>query len=85
MSHDEKTCKQLILDCLFEFEEGGMSEDDRRELQKHFEMCPPCMCFLSTYRATGKTLRMLKPTEIPPALSSTVLAFVRARREKEKG
>ena len=85
MKHDETTCRQLILDYLLEFEEGAMPEDERRELQSHFEMCPPCMNFLSTYRATGKTLKMLKPTEIPPALAQTVMSFVRARREKEKG
>ncbi len=82
---DGKTCKELILDCLLEFEEGAMPEEERRDLQQHFEMCPPCMNFLSTYRATGKTLKMLKPTEIPPALAESVMAFVRARREREKG
>lgn len=85
MKHDEMTCRELILDCLLEFEEGAMPEEERRELQLHFDMCPPCLNFLSTYRATGKTLKMLKPTEIPPALAQTVMSFVRARREKEKG
>ena len=84
MKHDELTCRELILDCLLEFEEGTMPEEERRELQLHFDMCPPCLNFLSTYRATGKTLKMLKPTEIPPALAQTVMSFVRARREKEK-
>ena len=85
MKHDDLTCKELILDCLFEFEEGSMPAEEHKELQLHFESCPPCMNFLATYRATGKTLRMLKPTDIPPALAQTVMAFVRARREKEKG
>ena len=85
MKHGEVTCQELILERLLEFEEGAMPEQERRELQSHFEMCPPCMSFLATYRATGKTLKMLKPTEIPPALAQTVLAFVRMRREKEKG
>ena len=85
MKHDELTCRELILDCLLDFEEGAMPEEERRELQLHFDMCPPCLNFLSTYRATGKTLKMLKPTEIPPALAQTVMSFVRARREKEKG
>ena len=85
MKHDGMTCQELILDCLLEFEDGAMPEEERRELQLHFEMCSPCMNFLSTYRAMGKTLKMLKPTEIPPALADTVMAFVRARRDKEKG
>jgi hypothetical protein len=84
MTHDEITCKKLILDCLLEYEEGVMPEEQRRELQLHFEECPPCVSFLATYRVTGKTLKMLKPTEIPPALADTVMAFVRERREKEK-
>jgi hypothetical protein len=85
MSHDEKTCKALILDCLLEFEEGAMPEAERQELQRHFDMCPPCMNFLTTYRATGKTLKMLKPREIPPALAETVMGFVRSRRAKDQG
>jgi anti-sigma factor RsiW len=85
MSHDDLTCQKLILECLLEFEDGTMPEAERRELERHFEWCPPCLHFLSTYRATGKCLKMLKPTDIPPALAQTVIAFVRSRREKEKG
>jgi hypothetical protein len=84
MKHDDLTCKKLILDCLLEFEDGVMPEEERRELQLHFEECPPCMSFLSSYRAMGMTLKTLKPTEIPPALAETVMSFVRARGEKEK-
>jgi hypothetical protein len=85
MKHDDVTCERLVLECLLEFEEEAMPEEERRELQLHFDMCFPCLSFLATYRATGKCLKMLKPTEIPPALAQTVMAFVRARREKEKG
>jgi putative zinc finger protein len=85
MSHDDVTCEKLILECLFDFEDGTMPEEERRELQRHFEMCPPCMNFLTTYRATGRTLKMLKPREIPPALAETVLVFVRKRCGKEEG
>jgi hypothetical protein len=42
-------------------------------------MCPPCVRFLTTYRATGKTLKLLKPEEIPSDLAQSVLAFVRSR------
>ena len=84
MKYDDVTCEKLILECLIEFEEGNMPVEEHRELERHFEMCPPCMHFLTTYRATGKCLKMLKPKEIPPALASTVMSFVRARREREK-
>ena len=84
MKHDEMTCQALILEFLFEYEERTMPEEDRLEFEKHVSLCPPCVTFLSTYRATGKTLKMLKPGDIPPTLADTVIAFVKARREREK-
>jgi hypothetical protein len=84
MKHDEFTCRKIILECLLEYEEGAMGEEDRRELEHHFADCPPCGQFLSTYRATGKTLKMLKPQEIPPALAQTVIAFVKSRSARRK-
>lgn len=82
MKHDGVTCEKLILEYLISYEERTLPEDELDELRRHFEMCPPCINFLSTYRATGKTLKMLKPRDIPPDLAKAVIAFVRSRREK---
>ena len=76
------TCRQVILDCLIEYEDGTMVADERADFERHIEMCPPCVHFLTTYRATGKTLKLLKPEEIPSDLVHSVLAFVRARARK---
>jgi len=84
MKHTKISCERLILEKLLEYEEGTMPERERRRFQGHLDLCPPCVQFLSSYRATGKTLRMLKPKEIPPALAQTVLAFVRSRGRGEK-
>jgi hypothetical protein len=81
--HDEVTCRKLILEFLLDYESGAMPEADRVQLQRHFEDCPPCGQFLTSYRATGKTLRMLKPCEVPPALARAVIDFVRSRSAKE--
>ncbi|MEP6802165.1 MAG: zf-HC2 domain-containing protein [Acidobacteriota bacterium] len=78
-AHDEITCQKLILDCLLDYESGAMPEDDRRHLERHLEACPPCGQFLTSYRATGKTLQMLRPCEVPAALARAVVAFVRSR------
>ena len=77
------TCKKVILDLLIEYEDGTMDEADRGDFERHIEMCPPCVHFLTTYRATGRTLKLLKPEEIPPDLAQSVLAFVRARTRRE--
>ena len=73
------TCKKVILDLLIEYEDKTMPSADRADFERHIEMCPPCVRFLTTYRATGKTLKLLKPEEIPPDLVQSVLAFVRSR------
>jgi anti-sigma factor RsiW len=80
--HDAITCQRLILECLLDYESGAMAEDERRQLERHLEACPPCGQFLTSYRATGKTLQMLKPCDVPPALASAVVAFVRSRSRK---
>ena len=81
----DTTCKKVILDLLIEYEDGSMSADDRSDFERHIEMCPPCVRFLTTYRATGKTLKLLKPEEIPADLALSVLAFVRSRTRRESG
>jgi anti-sigma factor RsiW len=73
------TCRQVILDLLIEYEDGTMAGLDRSDFERHIEMCPPCVRFLTTYRATGKTLKLLKPEEIPSDLARSVLAFVQSR------
>lgn len=78
------TCKQVILDLLIEYEDGAMESGERVLFERHIEMCPPCVNFLTTYRATGRTLKLLKPEEIPSDLAQSVLAFVRARAGRKK-
>ncbi len=79
MKHDEMSCERLVLEKLLEYDEGAMPQEERLAFERHIGLCPPCVRFLSTYRAAGRTLRMLKPKEIPPELAKTVLSFVRSR------
>jgi anti-sigma factor RsiW len=80
---EELSCKSLVMEALYDFEEGTMPETERRELERHLEACPPCVRFLDSYRATGRTLRALKPREVPPTLARTVFEFVKARCAKK--
>ena len=73
------TCKRLILDALLDYEDGTMSGPVREDFERHLALCPPCLKFLDSYRATGRALTHLKPREIPPTLARTVLLFVKAR------
>ena len=46
------SCRECA-DLLFDYVEGSLDVDTARELESHFEACPPCVSFLNTYRATG--------------------------------
>jgi len=82
-THDEMSCRRLILESLVEYEDGSMPEPERRVFEQHLSHCPPCVVFLKSYQATGRTLRMLKPREIPKNLAEAVMRFVRERCEKK--
>ena len=84
MTHDAISCKRLILEYLVDYEDGAMPEDVRRDLEWHLDHCPPCLVFLKEYRATGRTLRMLKPKDVPKNLAEAVWGFVIARCRKEE-
>lgn len=77
------TCERLVMEALYDFEAGTMPEAERAVLESHLSACPPCVRFLDSYRATGRTLRALKPREIPASLAKTVFEFVKARCEKK--
>lgn len=83
MSHDEMNCRRLILDYLGDYEDGSMPAGERAALEAHLSHCPPCVVFLHSYRATGRTLRKLKPKELPKNLAEAVMNFVKARCDKK--
>ena len=80
----EHDCRKVVLDLLGEYEAGALPQTEREALERHIRMCPPCVRFLSTYRATGKCLKSLKPSEVPDELVGSILAFVEARRRRSK-
>jgi anti-sigma factor RsiW len=75
-------CRKIVLELLGEYEAGSLAEEECAALERHIAECPPCVRFLSTYRATGKCLKALKPSEVPDALAASILAFVKARRQR---
>ncbi len=77
-------CRRLILEYLCDYEDGTMPAPERAALEEHLSHCPPCVVFLHSYRATGRTLRKLKPKEIPRNLADAVVTFVKARCKREE-
>jgi len=51
MSQTYITCKQL-LDFIADYLSGDLSAEERRELDRHLAVCPPCVAYLKSYQRT---------------------------------
>jgi len=74
------TCKQLI-DFLDGYVEEELSADERAEFDRHLALCPPCIAYLESYRATVRLGRSAlapseeeAPNDVPEALVHAILA-----------
>lgn len=71
-----KTCKDLC-DCLSDYLDGEMSEDQCKLIEEHLDRCPPCQLMyqslLTTVEICGKAL----PAEIPDEAREKLRRFLR--------
>lgn len=85
MSAPELSCRE-IADFLMAYEDGELSEAVRGEFDAHLAVCPDCVAYLASYRATvalGKRAfadeDAAAADEVPEELVEAVLA---ARRRQ---
>ena len=79
---DFMVCKELT-DVLCDYLEGTLDSETHKELEEHFNDCPPCTAFLSTYKKTSNLCRQcIGQTEIPPALKEKLKSFVQNKLKK---
>ena len=68
------TCRDAI-DVLAEFLDQTLSHEAGEALEAHFRDCPPCLVYLSTYRATrelgGQAGRVRCPPRSAPACAAS--------------
>lgn len=74
------TCREMT-DFLDDYIGGAMAADARAEFEGHLDLCPACVAYLETYRATiamgraaycGEDDRI--PEEVPEDLIRAILA-----------
>jgi anti-sigma factor RsiW len=85
MSARELTCRE-VADFLMAYEDGELAPAERREFDAHLAVCPDCVAYLASYRATvalGKRAfadeDAAAADEVPEELVAAVLA-ARQRR-----
>jgi anti-sigma factor RsiW len=85
MSARELSCRD-VADFLMAYEDGELSAEEQREFDRHLAVCPDCVAYLASYRATvalGKRAfadeDAAAADEVPEELVAAVLA-ARQRR-----
>jgi anti-sigma factor RsiW len=78
------TCRELI-DFLWRYVDGEVSDEERLEFEYHLARCPPCVAYMNTYqetvalgRAAFEDLSAPVPPEVPEDLVTAILV---ARRK----
>lgn len=76
------TCKEIV-ELLCDYLEGELPSDEKEELDRHMEDCPPCLAFLRTYQKTSQICRALRPEDIPEELRQRLERFLQEARGKK--
>ena len=74
------TCQEFI-DFLLDYDDGVLPADQRARFDEHLSVCPDCVNYLASYRATkamGKSAFSVGseplPAEVPPELIQAILS-----------
>ena len=68
-------CKECV-ELLSEYIEGALPPDRAKALEDHLSVCPPCITFVRTYRATRKLCRGALAREMPEELAYSLKSFL---------
>ena len=74
-----KMCCKEIVDLATEYLEGSMEETKRKDFELHMELCPPCVVFFKTFRATGPLCKRAIAKKLPPEVQSSLWQFLEQR------
>ena len=67
------------MDLLGEYIEGSLPPDRAKALEDHLSLCPPCITFVRTYKATRKLCRAALVKEMPRELMHSLSSFLESR------
>jgi anti-sigma factor RsiW len=71
-------CKDCV-DLLGEYIEGTLPPDRAKALEDHLSLCPPCITFVRTYKATRKLCRDALMRDMPRELMNSLSSFLGER------
>ncbi len=71
-----KTCKEFC-DCLSDYLDGEMGEDQCRLIEDHLDRCPPCQLMYQSLLTTVEICGKAIPAEIPDETREKLRRFLR--------
>ena len=77
-------CRECT-DFLIDYLNGDLPAAQQRIFEGHLELCPPCLAYLESYRATlklGELVREEPAEPLPEAMVHAILAARAAKPEK---
>ena len=75
MSSPIHHCKECV-ELLGEYIEGSLPPERAKALEDHLSLCPPCITFVRTYKATRNLCRAQLAREMPRELMSSLRSFL---------
>jgi anti-sigma factor RsiW len=69
------TCKQLA-EFLIDFVSGELEPEHQERIERHLQLCPPCVTYLETYKLTIRLTRKLPDKPLPPELVQQLRALL---------
>lgn len=79
------TCRE-VLDFVMAYLEGELTPQHRHEFERHLSVCPSCVNYLDSYKATIKLGKAAMQNLDEPATGSVPEGLIRAVREaRQKG
>jgi anti-sigma factor RsiW len=76
------TCQQILMDLLQRYLARETDADVTAEIDRHMDLCPPCVQFVADYRSTAEAVRTLRMEDVPPELTERLRELV--KRESRK-
>jgi anti-sigma factor RsiW len=64
------------VELLGEYVDGSLPPEQAAALEAHLSLCPPCITFVRTYKATRTLCRHKLAREMPPELKSSLQSFL---------
>jgi anti-sigma factor RsiW len=75
------SCKKMT-DLILDYVTDQLSPALKDEFERHLQICPDCVNFLTTYRKTMSQTKSLSAATIPAKVRKNILAFLRRKTHR---